>query len=314
MSLTIVIPCCNEYPSTLLHTVETAIATSGGKANVIVVDDCSPTPIAEMFSCSPWSIITNEHRCGVGPSRTIGVLHSLTKYVLICDSHMHFFQGWYEETMRRIEGRPKTVHCARCVGFNFDRNHLVVPEGDYCGGTLNVCGPDRQDPNKMQVLEGIWNPPTVKDDAEIACVMGASYIMEREWFLKLNPLAHLRQWGCDEQMLSIKSWLAGGDCRFMANVKIGHRFSKKGDKQPFLVDPGVTLYNKLFAILTLTPPALQDKLIDALKRTSHGAEFDIAQRMIKENAGIVACERARNRSLFVRDFYWLSQKFGLSLP
>jgi len=314
MSLSVIIAALNEPHETLNRTIKSCYDTSDGQAEIVLVDDCSSTPLRYMAVDPRVKIVENAHRCGVGPSRTIGVHHASGEYVLIIDAHNVFFGNWYAEAMRRIEGRPKTVHCATCLGL--DSNHMdpANPVGEYHGATINVCGPDRNGASHEQVLECVWGSKDTPDDAEIAAVMGACYFLPRAWFLKLDPLANLHSWGSDELFLSVKSWLAGGDCRLMNNVRICHKFTLPKERQPFSVPPGATVFNKLLGIYSLTPPPLAQMLAERFKGTVDAREWQAGYEMFRNDYSAVAVELARNKGLFVHDFGWLAAKFGLTLP
>ncbi len=305
MSLSVVIACLND-PAITATCQSIRDTTTGKPVEIVVVDDMSPTPVAAYLKPEfGVNLIVNKHRCGVGPSRTIGVLNATGEYILICDAHMAFSPGWFDEAMRRIAGRPTTIHCATCI--DMDRQECV-----YRGATMNVCGPDRQVKGKIQVLEGVWMPGDMPDDAELPAIMGACYFMPRAWFLKLNALAHLRSWGMDEPMLAIKSWLAAGDCRYLKNVRIAHKFWPKG-KLPYRIPVADIIWNKLFAIHTLTPPDIAAKLEAKLQTCYPPSEWQLAQRDLKRDWRIVAQEQSYNRTIFRRDFYWYLRKFGLAI-
>lgn len=314
MKLSVIIAALNE--ADLGNTIQSLRDTAGSRPEVIVVDDSSIMPIQVFDDVGKENtrVIHNPMRCGVGPSRTIGVLHAKGEYVMICDAHMRFTEGWYEETLLRVAMRPKTVHCATCLAFDSQHMDLSNPTHVYTGGSLNVYGKDRVKGAETQVMEPIWGPK-VTDDTELPCVMGAAYVCPRDWFLTLNPLAHLREWGSDELFISLKSWLAGGDCRYMWAVRIGHKFLLKGERQRFNVRVGHTVYNRLFGIYTLvSDPVLQDKLVTLLKTAVPVADWVAGWTLIRDNWGLVAVEQARNAALFKHDFRWFAAKFALPLP
>lgn len=292
----------------LSATIKSIRDTAGAEPEVIVVNDGNPNYI--LCGDGMNYLHTNPHRCGVGPSRTIGVHHAKGEYVLIIDSHMRFTSGWYETAMKRIEGRPNTIHCATMAGL--DETHMDVdhPVSYYYGATINVYGRDQNKTGDWQILEAVWNRGIPIADEEIAAVMGAAYFMPRDWFLKLDALRHLRSWGSDEVALSVKSWLCGGECRLMRNVIIGHVYQAQG-KQPFKVPYGHTLFNKLFLIHTLLPDDLRDDLLGKMCLAFGGGEFFTAKKFIEESWPLIEVERARNRAMFTRDFNWLRQKFSL---
>lgn len=312
MSLTVVIATRNENPPRLLQTINSIRETSHHKAKIVVVDDCSTTSVAQMLQNSGARFVTMKHSVGCGPARHIGVLNADTEYVALFDSHMLCVSGWYEQVMYRMIGRVKTIHCGLCIGL--DREHPTPDKSTsfYYGGTLNISGPDRQDSSKQQVMEAIWNKPGVKDDDEICCCLGACYFMRRDWFLQLNALPYLRTIGQDEVQLSVKSWLAGGDVRFIETAKIGHRFLSKGERQPFSVPPGHTTWNKMLSVLTLCDSQTSDRLFKGLKETVVSVEWDAAMPMLRRDWQFIAAEQALNKSLFQRNLKWLADRFGLN--
>jgi len=309
MKLSIVIPSRND--NEIHNTVQSIRDTAGDKPEVLVVDDSSTMPLA--FTDHTVRCLHNTIACGVGPSRTIGALAATGEYLLFIDAHSRFTEGWYEHAIRRIEGRPTTLHCGTCLGL--DTNHMDVnnPVARYSGATLNIFGPDKNNGGKTQVFEPVWGPK-VADDAELPCVMGANYTIRRDYFLKLNPLAHLRLWACDETMLSLKVWLSGGDVRYVESVKIGHKFYLPGERQRFNIPPGVITYNKLFALHTLTKGMVTMRLCDLLKGTVPPAEWQAAQTLLRDNWHVVAVEQAFNANLFKHDFHWFCEKFRLQFP
>lgn len=310
MKLTVVITCLNDPH--VEATCRSIRETAGDRPEIVVVDDCSATPVSIDPSLKVL-VVHNRFRVGVGPSRTIGVYHA-EDFVLLCDSHMRFTEGWYENAMRRMEGRPHTIHCPVCLGLDANNMDPATARQVYQGATINVCGPDRQKKDGYQVLEGCWMPGDTADDAELACVMGGAYFISKEWFLKLDALSHLRSWGSDEVMLSIRSWLHGGDVRFMKNVRIGHRFLLPKEKQPYSVIAWHPIYNKLFAVHTLCDACSIDFLAEKVRNTTNATDYNWAKSHIKEDWHIVHLDRMRSQANWKHDFRWFCQKFALALP
>ena len=334
MKLTIIANDLNDHDETrktLLSILETA---PGKELEVIVVDDNSQIPLTvseegwEQFAAENQSlvIIRPGQRLGCGGSRHFAAERATGDYLLFVDCHMRFTKGWYEAAEARIVDRPSTVHCAVCVGLN-EAN--MDPEntngGIYTGATLNILGPDknsRKVPQDIQVFEGVWkdhidpagyqeSPPrkVPLKDVEIPCVMGACYFVPREFFLKIGGLAGLKEWGSDEPLLSIKTWFAGGECRLLETVRIGHKFK---ERQPYSVDFSKVIYNKIRMLMTCLKEREAVYLISRLASTSqHTARalLDIAADKEEINR-----ERDNYRALFVRDLKWLCEKFSIPYP
>ncbi len=292
------------------NTVRSIRETAGDVPEIIVVDDGSPRPIAAIPGAR---IIRNEHRCGVGPSRHIGVLAANGWQILITDAHMRFTQGWYDALTSRLQTMPRCLVCCTCVGLDASNMDPAKSKSVYHGGTINVLGPDRNVKHgRNQVFEAVWDRGLAPaDDAEICCCLGACYAMHRDWFLKIAPLHNLRSWGSDEEMLSVKTWLAGGSVRLHKGVRIGHRFRADNERIPFSMPREDILHNKIFSIQTLLPPKLAVVLLNALRRVSG---CGTANRNAERDWAEIEVERAYNRTIFTRDFYWLATKFKLGLP
>ena len=303
MTLSIVIPSRDDTPE-CIATAQSARATAP-EAEIVIVDDASRAPVPSNIGTQ---VIRMERRIGVGPARTVGALRSGGAYVLFVDSHCRFMPGWYENALKTIVGREKTVHCASCLGLAPGEMDMSAAKGPYFGATFNFYGQDKNKPNRRQVFESVWLPEQPGDDYELPAVMGACYFWPREWFLRLNPLLFLRSYGVDEQTMSLKCWLAGGEIRMMKSVKIGHQFRKIGLQ---LGEAWHQLYNKLFAIRTILSPPHSTILESKIQKDGL---FSVARREIFRDWHLVAVEQDFNRSIFTKEFPWYINKFGISFP
>lgn len=312
MKLSIVITCL-EDPD-IYNTLHSIRETAGDRPEVIVVSDSSSFQFQDNTKGYD-SLFLNAYRCGVGPSRTVGVQHATGDHVMIIDSHMRFKPGWYEEVMRRVDGREKTIHCAVCAGLDSQNMDVNNPKGRYYGAKLEIFGPDPNRPGAFRVFEGTWNKTPPEDDAELSCLMGACYVMPRKWFLHLDALRFLRSWGGDEQMLSIKSWMAGGDVRLMRNVEIGHVFLRGEEKQPYKTPVGHIAHNKFFALYTLLTDdeRAKTRMLEHMMTVYGGGEFSTGMKIIAENYHLLTTEIARNHSIFKHTFQWYADRHGIAL-
>lgn len=312
MKLSIIITTLNDSDECRL-TIESALAHSDAP-EIIVVDDASTQPF--QFNTSQFNnplvrIIRNKHRCGVGPSRHIGVLAAMNEIILILDSHMRMACN-LNTALERLEYMPKTVMCGVCLGLDQTNMDVRKPNGEYHGATLNILGRDTNTKLKrMQVFEAVWNRSPLLDNFDLPCVMGAAYAMHRDWFLHIDPLRNLRSWGEDEVMLSVKSWLAGGDVKLNTQLRVGHKFRLPTMRVPFSIPAEDKMFNKLFAIHTLLKPDLIAKLTQHLRKSG---DYQRGMRLLEANWNVVAIERERNQDIFTRDFDWLVEQFRLSIP
>lgn len=299
MLLSVVI--ASHSDSDLPNTLESLRSTASG-VEIWVVDDASVRPVASEHA----GVIRTAKRIGVGPARHLGAMHATGEYLLLTDSHMRFFPGWYDLAMSRLVGRPKTIHCGSCHDFG-------TPDKPYYGARWNFYGSDAKHPRIKQILECVWAPKVDADDYPIQAIMGAIYFIPREWFFKLNPLRYLHSWGCDEQSLSLKTWLAGGEIKMLTSVKAAHRFQDGNQPYPirFKLNPADTWYNKMFLMHTILPADKANILLTKLPRDRFSRE---AAARITADWGLIEIEREYNRRLFTRSFDSYLQQFNIPFP
>jgi glycosyltransferase involved in cell wall biosynthesis len=307
MKLSIVFPSLNE-PSNAIATAQSILNTVGHFVEIVCVND-GGIPID--FGNMPVICHENSKTIGIGPSRHIGAMIATGSHLLLCDSHMVFKDGWYDEVAKHIFDRPKTVHCGSMLALKNGDTECSQSTGVYYGGTFvfNAMSAD-----KRKVFEVIWQQEKPGDDYEIPAVMGAQYFVPRDWYLKLSPHRHMKGWGLDEESLSLKSWLAGGDVRLLKNVKIGHKFRAPNDPKPVINQPDL-IYNRLFLIETLMPEPHRRNMVSAMKSIYiHRPNFFYAAcSMLEDNRGLVEIEREANRKILVRGFDSFLAKFNLSV-
>jgi len=321
LSLSVVI-CAHNDNVELDATVCSIHATTIDTPEIIVVDDASPRPVQHLSDKT--KIIRTARRIGVGPARYLGALHATGSHVLFIDSHSRFeMNSWLAFTLEAINRRPAAVHCGVCLGLGFNGTKemnmdVTKPNAEYHGATWNFYGPDRKLPNQMQVFESVWADKRDDDDYELSGIMGACYVVPRDLYLKLNCGRHLVSYGCDEQELALKTWLAGGEVRMLKGLRVGHKFkeAKRMATSGLYGIPynstGYVLQNKIFLILTLLPKAAGDVLLSKLRQER---EFSRVLRSVEQTYWpVVELERARNASLFTRDFGWFLRHFGFTFP
>lgn len=310
MKLSIVIASVNERD--LPWTVKSIRQTAGDRPEIVVVDDCSASPVK--IDSPPIRIIHNPFRMGVGPSRHVGALAATGELLLFTDAHMRFPQGWYEALIARADARPKTLHCCACAGLTSSQTDLAKVSSFYQGATLNVQGPDAQAANKTQIMEVVWKHSETKDDEELQCVMGAGYVIPRKWFLELAPLRFLIGHGGDELQLSLKAWLSGGDVRFVKSVALGHIFpTMEEQSKKFQVEPHLPIFNKIFGIRTLLmDDPLAQQLELAIQRTCSG--HSKLWPLLDAMRCVIQTEQAQNRAMFRKSFRWFAERFNIQLP
>ena len=320
MTLSVIICSVNDQEETLA-TIQSIRATAPPEVEIVLVDDCSGSPISAdwRFANIPnLKLIRNRHRCGCGPSRHIGALSANGEWLLITDSHVRFTEGWFDCARVALKN-PKTIHCSTCLGLDSKHMDVNAPAGEYNGATFNWHGPDRQGTGKMQTLECVWlrKDEWPEDGAEIPGLMGAGYVVSKGWFLHLGACRFLHTWGQDELMLSMKSWLAGGEVRMLRSVRIGHKFPLKGELKWFALPTGSVQWNKIMAAYSLFPPDVAERLVEWVltpDEKKDAPDVQAAKVLMMQDWYLVAQEMAYNKTIFVRDAKWLADRFNLPLP
>ena len=103
----------------------------------------------------------------------------------------------------------------------------------------------------------------------------------------------------------------------LKDLRVGHKFreAKRMTSGLYGVPYNATSYvlqNKIFLILTLLPKAHGDVLLSKLRQER---EFSRILRSVEMSYWpVVELERARNASLFTRDFNWFLEHFGFTFP
>lgn len=308
--LSIIFGVHNEFEETQ-KTIASIRATAGDEPEIVVIDDASQVPL--VLEDKRCKLIRNETRAGVGPSRHIAATAAAGDWLLITDCHMRFEPGWYEKLLQHVEVTPEhdrrsTLFCGSCIALSPGQMDINKAHEVYHGATINFHGPDRHRPEKMQVLEGVWLKDRTGDDYPIPCVMGACYLMTRDWFFHIHGLNLLRQWGGDEVLLSLKTWLAGGEVRMMKKLRVGHQFREKSH---YVSQQWCLTYNAMMIALTCMP---LDKAYRLNRLHQGSTELMTAKQRIEEDSGVIWAERAYLQSIYTRSFDWYLQYFGLNFP
>jgi glycosyltransferase involved in cell wall biosynthesis len=304
--LSILITAHNE-PLQEVNNTLTSIRETAGDIEVVLVDDGSQMPLD--LEDKTTKLIRMENRCGVGPARNIAASHSTGEFILITDGHVRFEKGWLDAALKRIKDRPTTVFCATCVGLEPGMMDMARAKYSYsAGASINFYGPDRNRPEQTQILESVWNPAREGDDFPIASLMGACYVMSKAWFDFIGGLRLLRGWGSDESLLALKTWLAGGECRAMKCVRIGHQFRQASS---YVTPSWQMLWNKMAIAHTCLPT---DKAWALCNLFQGGEELTTAKRRLTDDWGLIMAERAYLQSISVRTFDSYLEYFGLTFP
>jgi glycosyltransferase involved in cell wall biosynthesis len=122
--VSVVIPCYNSARY-LSETIESALAQSYPRIEIIVVDDGSRDETAKIARSYGVRYIYQENR-GISAARNKGILHSRGKYVLFLDDDDRLLPNAVETGVSLLEEHPE---CALAVG----EHRYIGPDGQPIG-------------------------------------------------------------------------------------------------------------------------------------------------------------------------------------
>lgn len=306
--LSVIIPYLNEEEY-IGKTIESINQTSDSSTiDIIAIDDCSKKQV-DLSRFRNVRVIRNQQRKGVDACRKSGVELSENKHCLILDAHMLFKNdNWSNKMIKYIDDNPQTLFCTVCCGLGYGKNSMDDHNGKYFGADLKILTDQEKNRPCRNILEPKWASEKQGDEYSVNCILGANYFFSRDWFIHTHSLTGLKSWGTSEPAMSLKSFLAGGDCKITKQIEIGHVFR---DTAPYATPVSDLVYNKIYLLKTIFPKELGDKLISYLPKDGN---YNAAMKMIEENRVEIESERQYYQSIFKCSIYDLCKKLSIKLP
>lgn len=311
--LTVVIPFLNEGDE-LIRTIESIYATAPSELfSVIAIDDASSIRTERLEKFDDVTHIRNETRIGAGASITKGAYLAETPFIVIFDAHMRFRQDhWCERLIAALKREPRTAFCTACVGLdkgNPEANVENAKGGIYYGATIALYDHKDGPENYRNIIEAKWlnskSLPSLTDDFEIPCILGANYGVSKEWFKRIRGFEGLLMWGSCEPFISLKSWLAGGKCKIIPSIGIGHYFRPIA---PYITHSYYLLYNKMFVAKTLFPELLATDLVAFL---GYNNDVAVAKKKIEADEKKIREYREYYESIFEKSIDDICDRFSI---
>lgn len=209
--------------------------------DIILIDDCSYDGydyrrIAKIFNAAYYK---HCKRIGVAESRNEAVNLSNTEYFILLDAHMRVYQNdWDTKIIKAIQNNPESIICCQTISLGKGGK----PNRDSISGYGAYI--DFTD------LSVKWNKIDLypqSNESIIPCVLGASYASSQYYWNKIKGIKGLKSYGFDEQLMSIKSWLAGGNCILIKDVSFGHIYRTK-EEVPYSHIDWDYMYNKYYIL------------------------------------------------------------------
>jgi len=277
--LTIIIPFLNEGDE-VENTVISIKDTATTDPCILLINDGSDDgfdyeQVALKYNCTYHK---NKKRVGSAPSRDIGVAACKTPYFLFLDGHMRFYEmGWDEKLLRLLTENPRSMLCSQTKRLTRGEEGEVVPQENSIasyGAYLDLSI------EEMLILK--WNYVDMAPHTnlvEIPCVLGAAYACNKDYWEYLSGMKGLLYYGLEEQLISIKVWLEGGQCLLVKDWVVGHLYRKAF---PYQAPNSEMFYNRLFLLELLFPYSLKKKYFTSYQ-ANIPIEFSKVYTLLKNN-------------------------------
>ena len=256
MPLSIIIPYHNEGQGFIEQTISEIRSTIDVHPyEIIVVNDCSDQPLNPI---EDTIIINHTNNLGVGAAFDTGVSYASYDNLWIMGCDIRFRDNHWASTMvSEIEAHPQAITCTSLAMLN-ETDYSFDNRVNYCVGATILMYHDpltnkAAHKNFKGIIEAKWLPLTRdinKDSYPIPCVLGAAYGLKKAWYEHIDGFWGHKLWGTLEPLISIKSWLFGGECRVAPRCMVGHIFKKKGTHG---TPQRHLMYNKMLTSTLLVP-------------------------------------------------------------
>lgn len=292
--LTAIIAFLNEGAE-IEKTVASIRETAGDNVDILLINDASNDDtdyetVARKYNARYH---LNSIRLGSGPAKNLGTELCETPYFILFDGHMRFYHNdWWNETVNALEKNDRAVYCLRC--FPLDEQYKLM-EMSSLGAYIHMF-----DTPEHKVLEPAWlydNKKVKISSVQIPCVLGASYAASKRYWQYIAGYTGLRTCGCEETYISLKTWLEGGTCILLKNLKVGHIFRKKF---PYSISSTDFTYNKLMMAETLFPVKYKNITISDIHRSNPG-EYEKAMSLLINDSKLITELKTYYKQIFTRD-------------
>lgn len=219
----------------------------------VLVDDASDDgynykELANIFGCEYYR---NEKSLGCAGARCEAVKHVKTPYFILMDAHMRLSldkwdYDWSRKFVSALDQNPDNIIVANTIIMHSNTGEEPqfrhYTNEDCLNGHKSFAakcayyhqahdGKDWSSDWCYQVLDNDKYKYTQNKErdllVECVSIMGATYAMSVEWWNKIHGLTGLYYWGHDEPLLSLKTYLLGGKCKFFINWAVGHLYRDK---------------------------------------------------------------------------------------
>lgn len=260
--LTVIIPFLNEGAE-VENTLQSIRQMIGNQVNILLIDDASSDQYDYKAAALKYnaSLYTHDVRQGVAASRDEAIAMCPTDSFLLLDAHMRFYQtDWVDKVLAELEKDTHTLLCCQTIPL------IKNESGEVCfiTGRNTSFGAyiDFSPKGNLQVRWNYCDPDSESQVVQIPCLLGAGYAANKSYWQYLKGLNGLKGYGMDEQLLSMKVWLEGGQCKLLKQVGIGHVYRTEA---PYNAVDLCFAYNKLYIAELVLPYSYKLEIFNELK-------------------------------------------------
>lgn len=230
--LTCIIPFKNEGCE-VEKTINSIYATTENTSIIVINDNSDDSyyydDLQEIYPHIKY--IKNTKTIGHG-NIDLGVINSDTKYCILIDAHMRFYEdNWDKRICNFLENNKNSI----IYGFTtiIEKNQNGTYKNEDCSEkTVKTCGAgvNLNTDSELHFMHFWAYNDKLNAENEVykitPNILGACYCFSKEWYNYIGGTYGLSQYGLSEACLAVKTWLMGGKCYRIQDFYVGHIYRK----------------------------------------------------------------------------------------
>lgn len=231
---------CHNLLNSLL---DTDLVGCEDKYEIIVVNDGSDDIFLiseDNAAARNIKVLNRNINLGVGDAFDWGVSVAKGEYIILMGADVYVGRkGWVAEAIKSFNESMYAGMGIMCFANIAHSGEDIDQEGTVRYGANMIWKMDgtelsfghrhRGDVTYRDILQGKWNLEYPSGGVgRVACLMGAMYLTTRSYYQRIRGFNGHRVWGGLEPMISLKTWLSGGEILINAEIANHHTFTRKG--------------------------------------------------------------------------------------
>ncbi len=180
-----------------------------------MINDFSSDSFDYLNCCKKYNatLINNTKNIGVAKSRMKGAYIASSDVLIFIDVHMKFPEtDWLKKLTDAVNHEKMAIYCTG--------TYVLDPHWEVNSDFKMGYGA------RFKFMDGLaiphitfeWLTSQTENKVSVPCIMGACYAVSKECFFYLDGFNGLQQWGGDEQLISIKTFMEGGRCYCLRDI------------------------------------------------------------------------------------------------